>query len=333
MKSLALGFRLPLLLLTLAAGPNLRSAETAGVHAFDAQLYRAVEQMRRTVKARGWSFQVGVNPAMQYPTERLCGFKPELQPASFLAHEPGGFANYRVAANVADLPAAFLGVFSGVQDQGQCGSCWAFSTIGSVEGADLMAHGAANGTQTADGGIQPSAASTPLSEQQVLSCNPWGWGCGGGNFAFDMLMPSNAGSPGYYPGAVAASVFPYVANAVACAVPGGSSYTPVTAWGYVGGSTGIPSVTAIKNAIYQYGGVSACVYADSYFQAYTGGVFSNTDSASPIDHAILLVGWDDAKGAWLLKNSWGPSWGVNGFMWIQYTANSVGTSACWVTAQ
>ena len=99
----------------------------------------------------------------------------------------------------------------------------------------------------------------------------------------------------------------------------------------VGNGYGIPSVYAIKAAIYKWGSVSACVYADNYFQAYTGGVFTATDNYSPCDHAILLVGWDDAKGAWLLKNSWGPSWGVDGFMWIKYGTCNVGLGACWVT--
>jgi cathepsin K len=45
---------------------------------------------------------------------------------------------------------------------------------------------------------------------------------------------------------------------------------------------------------------------------------------------VLLVGWDDAKGAWLLKNSWSSQWGINGFMWIKYGVNSVGTSPAWV---
>jgi hypothetical protein len=328
MKTPSLSFRLPLLLLALAAAAPGTPLAAAG---YAPEVSQKIDQLRANVQAQGGQFQVGINPAMQYDLKRLCGLNPQLMPAEFVAHEPGGFENYEVEATATALPAAFIGVFSSVKDQGQCGSCWAFSTIGSLEGAALKQSGAANGKVEADGSIVVSGDLPALSEEQVLSCNPWGWGCNGGYFAFDMLMPSKAGATGYYKGAVAAAAFPYVGDTVACSIGRNPSFTPVAKWGYVGNSGTVPSVAAIKSAIYTHGGVSACVYADEYFQAYTSGVFTDSSSYSSINHAILLVGWDDAKGAWLLKNSWGPSWGVDGFMWIKYGTCNVGLGACWVT--
>jgi hypothetical protein len=328
MKTPSLSFQLPILLLLLAGSPQ--AGATPGPHLFAPQLTQQVEQLSNDVQARGWQFQVGVNPAMQYDLSRLCGMKPELMPAEYAAHEPGGFENYELQAPLAALPGSYVGVFSSVKDQGQCGSCWAFSTIGSLEGAALKKSGAANGRVNADGSITTSGTVPALSEEQVLSCNPWGWGCNGGYFAFDMLMPAKAGPSGYYKGAVPAASFPYVGDSEACAIARNPTFTPVTRWGYVGNSGTVPSVAAIKSAIFQYGGVSACVYSDEYFQAYTGGVFSDSTYYNTINHAIQLVGWDDAKGAWLLKNSWGPSWGVDGFMWIKYGTCNVGLGACWV---
>ena len=330
MKTPSLSFTLPFLLSALAGQVPL-GAQTPGPRSFAPELTQKVERLRRDVQAQGWQFEVGVNPAMQYPRERLCGFKPELMPAEYRAHEPGGFENYEVQEAPATLPSRFLGVFSSVKDQGQCGSCWAFSTIGSLEGAALKKQGAPNGKVNANGSITVSGTLPALSEEQVLSCNPWGWGCNGGYFAFDMLMPAKAGPSGYYKGAVPAVAFPYVGDAVACSIGRNPSFTPVTRWGYVSNSGLVPPAASIKAAIYQHGGVSACVYADDYFQAYTGGVFSDSTYYNTINHAILLVGWDDAKGAWLLKNSWGPSWGVDGFMWIKYGTCNVGLGACWVT--
>jgi hypothetical protein len=329
-------FPLSLLLLAAAALPLAADGfRAAGPVDFPPELTAKVERLRRQIQAEGRTFTVDVNPALQYDRERLCGTRIELMPSEFLAHEPGGFENFAPfaedEAEAARLPKSFLGVFSTVKDQGQCGSCWAFSTIGSLEGAVLKAAGAPAGKIGADGSITVSGALPELSEEQVLSCNPWGWGCNGGYFAFDMLMPAKAGAKGYYKGAVPEATFRYVGEQVACRIARNATYTPVTAWGYVGSSGAVPPTAAIKKAILRHGGVSACVYADDTFLAYSGGVYSNSHYYNSINHAIILVGWDDARQAWLLKNSWGASWGVDGFMWIKYGTCNVGLGACWVT--
>ena len=319
--------RIPFLTALLAVSPLL----AAGPAAYAPELTAAAARMSAEVRAQGLSFTVGVNPAMQYDLEQLCGTRLELRPAGWQAHAEGGYLNLEPSEPEAAVayPSAYVGWFSSVKDQGQCGSCWAFSTIATLEAAALKKHGAPQGRVNADGSITTSGDLTILSEQQVLSCNPFGYGCQGGYYAFDMLMPQNAGQRGYYAGAVPASAFPYVARQNACSIGTPVTYTPVTQWGYVGNGYGIPSVYAIKAAIYKWGSVSACVYADSYFQAYTGGVFNHPTTSTQIDHAINLVGWDDAKGAWLLKNSWGPRWGINGFMWIKYGTALVGTTPAW----
>ena len=318
-------------ILAFGAMPFLAAADP-GPRQFEAQLTTRVEAMRTELQKQGKTFQVGVNPAMQYSLDQICGLKPELRQFDYSAHAEGGYLNNERQAEASIVyPAKYVGWFSSVKDQGQCGSCWAFSTIASLEGAALKKHGYPQGKVNANGSITTSGDITILSEQQVLSCNPFGYDCNGGWFSFDMFNPANLDKgTGYYKGAIPAADFGYVAQAVACSFYTSTTYTPVSQWGYVGSGNGIPSVYAIKAAIYKWGGVSAGVYADAYFQAYTGGVFTATDNTSPCDHAIVLVGWDDTKGAWLLKNSWSSQWGINGFMWIKYGANSVGTTPAWV---
>jgi C1A family cysteine protease len=260
-------------------------------------------QMRAEMRANGWDFEIGPNPAMQYSIEQLCSFRPELQPANSYAIEPGEYA-----VTAATLPTYFVGTYTPIKNQASCGSCWAFSTIAGLEAAIKFKNG----------------ATYDLSEQHLVSCNDYGWGCSGGFFAFDMIM-----SPA---GAILESCFPYVALDTACSPSCTTPTFPVAHWQYIATSTTVPTVDAIKNAIYTYGSVSAAVYVDRYFQAYKSGTFTTCKKkVSSVNHAIILCGWDDARGAWLLKNSWGTSWGEAGFMWMKYGCNRVGHGACYCT--
>jgi hypothetical protein len=97
-------------------------------------------------------------------------------------------------------------------------------------------------------------------------------------------------------------------------------------------STQIPSVTKLKNALCKYGPLAVAVRVTSAFQAYKSGVFNQKDPGG-VNHGVTLVGWDDSKKAWLIKNSWGPGWGMSGYMWIGYGSNKIGYGAGWTVAR
>jgi C1A family cysteine protease len=256
-----------------------------------------LESMRAEIEANGYTFSVGPNPAMQYSLEELCSFRPDLPlPAMHLRE-----AIDNLPDRVASLPSSYTGYYTSIKDQGSCGSCWAFAAVGLLESMILKNDG----------------VEVDLSEQYMLSCNPWGWGCGGGFWPNDMLAD---------PGAAMESCFPYVATEVPCE-PCPTPYQ-VQSWAFVTEDNVVPPTDLIKQAIYTYGAVQSGVWVDHWFQMYTDGVFNRCKKkVNWTNHAIILCGWDDAKGAWLMKNSWGPGWGENGFMWISYGCNKVGDGA------
>ncbi|MCX8062478.1 MAG: protease inhibitor I42 family protein, partial [Anaerolineales bacterium] len=216
-----------------------------------------------------------------------------------------------------DLPAAFnwcaLGKCTPVRDQRNCGSCWAFATTGVLESKLLIAE----------------KGSQDLSEQYLLSCNTNGWDCQGGWFAHDYHIwktpPSETEA-----GAVLESAFPYQATMVPCNGPYAHPYRALS-WSYVNRYVEIPSVAEIKQAIYTYGPVAAAVCAGPAFSSYRSGIFSTDEKSScgsnMVDHGVVLVGWDDAQGVWILRNSWGPYWGEGGYMRIKYGISNVGFGA------
>jgi cathepsin L len=131
-------------------------------------------------------------------------------------------------------------------------------------------------------------------------------------------------------GVATETAYPYTATDTACKPVPKIYY--VTTWGYVIPTGGIPSVDQMKAALCEHGPLAIAVRVTDAFQAYTSGVF-NEKAAGAINHAITLIGWDDKKHAWLIKNSWGTGWGEAGFMWIDYDSNSVGDGAAWVDAR
>jgi len=102
------------------------------------------------------------------------------------------------------------------------------------------------------------------------------------------------------------------------------------AWGYVNEPFDkMPSVEKLKSALVKHGPLAAPMWVDHCFSVYKNGVFNGQNNRT-INHVVMLIGWDDAKGAWLIKNSWGKNWGEDGFAWIKYESNNIGLFAAWI---
>lgn len=213
------------------------------------------------------------------------------------------------------------GAVSPVKNQSACGACYAFASVAALE-SRLLLDGA---------GLQN------LSENQAKSC-PWGTGgCSGGNDFMVANLFTQKGS-------VLESCDPYVAANTACK----SSCPPqqvLTDWRIISGST-VPPVATLKNALYAYGPLFVSIYAGSSdawgseFSAYNGSYTLYHPGTESPNHAVLLIGWDDAlvhaggTGAWIVKNSWGTSWGGaagygtgRGFFTIAYGSAGIGSGA------
>ncbi|GEM_PF-2472820 len=263
-----------------------------------------LERLQRLVQDRDLPFTVGPTEASRLGVENLAGLRVprDFNPA----------ARHRPLPTFFDLPGlwnwAEQGKVSAVANQRNCGACWAFATIGPLEAAILIAGG-------------PEAN---LSEQALVSCNPWGWGCDGGWWAFDMLVE---------PGAALESCQPYKAADVACQANCDHPHR-IAGWGYAS-PWDMPTVEQIKTAILLYGPVAGALHASRAFSFYKSGVFT-LDEEGEINHGITIVGWDDAKGpggAWRIKNSWGTDWGEEGYAWVGYGVLDMGYAAAYILYQ
>jgi len=266
-----------------------------------------IAALQKRIDDEGWTYTVSQNPATQYSIDQLCGL---VEPDDWWVD-----AEFDNIMPTGSLPDSFdwrtqAGGLPPVRNQGGCGSCWAFGTIGPIE----------CGIKIQDGIVED------LSEQWLVSCNEDGYSCSGGWWCHEYyIMNGNRQDPCGDDGAVMESDFPYVAYNAPCNCPYPHEYF-IDSWAYVGPKYGVATVEQIKNAIYTYGPVSVAVCVNSAFQGYNGGIF-NGPSCGSINHAVTLVGWDDnqgSNGVWFLRNSWGPGWGEGGYMRIEYGVSSVG---------
>lgn len=193
------------------------------------------------------------------------------------------------------------GAVTPVKNQQQCGSCWAFSTTGSTEGAHFLKTGKL----------------VSLSEQQLVDCSgaEGNMGCQGGlmDNGFEYIIKNN--------GLCSESEYPYTASQGTCQT---SCQVQATISSY----KDVPhnDENALKAAAAQQP-VSVAIEADkSSFQFYSGGVYDSSDCGTQLDHGVLVVGYgvDSGKKFWKVKNSWGATWGEQGYIRLARDTSSTG---------
>jgi C1A family cysteine protease len=181
------------------------------------------------------------------------------------------------------------GAVTAPKNQGQCGSCWSFSTTGSVEGAVAIKTGKL----------------TSLSEQNLVDCSTANYGCNGGwmDSAFQFIINNG--------GLCTESAYPYTARQGTCSQSSCSKTSAISSYKDVQkySESALLAAVALQP-------VSIAIEADqSSFQFYSGGVMTGSCGTS-LDHGVLLVGYgtDNGTDYWKVKNSWGGNWGESGYI-------------------
>ncbi|MEA2014707.1 MAG: C1 family peptidase, partial [Thermodesulfobacteriota bacterium] len=291
-----------------------------------------LEEIRYKIAHNGYNFTVGENWVTRLSPEerdRLLNRHYPLSPRRRNAHDEIGPLVKHLGKK---LPSsldwrnynghAYIGP---IQNQGSCGSCYAFGAAAAAEGTYNWATGKYDGNRA------------DLSEAFIAFCLSDHYsgfdGCNGANYDYEELQAL----VDY--GICTEAQYPYTDYEQACPL---SPYPPLTqfqSWHRIPCN----DIDAIKTAIMTYGVVDAAVQAGSAWLGYSGGIYQDSNTScyedpcyyTPTNHAISLVGWDDnppegGGGVWILRNSHGTSFGESGYMRIRYTSAYVSCEACYM---
>jgi len=256
------------------------------------------KQNYNTIKSKNdkkATYKLGINQFADQSMENLqkkllCNdFSKSERPTSLFAVASQEFGNRNCTKRLDWYSSGYV---RPVKNQGSCGSCWAFSTVGALESmVDI------------NKGIK-----VDLSEQELVSCSNKNQGCNGGwmHTAMDYVKDNN--------GLYMQKDYPYLGKKEACnlLIPKEKRITSAGDFDYVWIRPN--SVSSLKKGLF-INPVCVAVKADFDFVFYQDGIFDAPLEENPgINHAVLLTALDEDKKTWTIKNSWGTAWGKDGFM-------------------
>ena len=287
------------------------------------EVNKKLSNLRNTIKQKGYKFRVKATSVLNKALKEITGafdIKPDPSTAVLMKNDkaPSSLpASIKRSADMRAFNWRDIKMMTPVKDQQQCGSCWAFSGMAVYESIYKIMHG----------------RELDLSEQYTVDClegitvagvNADCGSCNGGNvpFLFRTMVKN---------GAALESRFPYRAKNSSCSRKNAVMPYKIKQYGYI--SYDKPTVKEIKEAICKYGPVYSSLKVTELFKAYGGGVYDEKVSVNgPRDtnHAIVIVGWDNSKNSWLIRNSWNTDWGEGGYGWVEYGCANIGNNVAWI---
>ena len=343
--------------------PRAGAAATADVPANTPPAVRErIARARERIAQRGLGNTVGVTEVSNLPLAQITGFVPEpISPEAMRAHNAKAMA--AVAAYKRDLTATPAppssaplpmpmpnlvrppssgacntaarrfdwreqGVVSPVVSQGQCGSCWAFASVGVTESSLRRLYGSQ--TNVSEQFVMNNASNKPNA-------------CGGGSAARALDFLAKVGSTDE-------RVTPYQAAMGPPRAAGDFSPYGLVSWGWVEPQSALdqtqfvkPSRATFKRALCEHGPIAAAMSADDDLQNHRGGLLEDgflEVRTAGLNHVVMIVGWDDANDSWIIKNSWGITWGETagfgnerGYAYVKQGSYLLGNQAWWVHAR
>jgi len=196
------------------------------------------------------------------------------------------------------------GKITAVKDQGQCGSCWAFSATENIESVWMIAKGIT------------ASQMRPLAPQQIVDCDNSDGGCNGGNppTAYEYVVSAGGMEP--------EADYPYRAEDESCRFNRADVYTTISGYKY---ATRNKDESQMKEVVATVAPISICVDAEPW-QSYSGGIMTARQCGTSLDHCVQITGYDTSASTpyWNVRNSWGSDWGESGYIRLQYGTNTCG---------